>query len=136
MSSVIQLKVLGAAQPARTAVIVAQSGSRMLLRTTDGIAPGALIEAHAGGRVILGEVAQSRVLDDGIEISVESHHSFNRSWQPPQPAWQGVGALESVLDSLLALNRQLERLTPAEAAPRRQPQSETAARSVARRVRP
>jgi hypothetical protein len=128
MPSVIQLKVLGTAPPARAAVVVAQSGNRMLLRTTAEIAPGALIEARDGDRIILGEVAQARVLGDGVELSVESHHSFNRSWQPHE-AWRGREP-ESVLDSLLALNSQLERL----ASPRRQPRSETARPAPVRRI--
>jgi hypothetical protein len=94
---------------------VAQSGNRILLRSSESVAPGALVEARLGGRMILGEVVHSRNLEDGVELSVETHHSFPQSWQP-HPAWRG-DAPESVLDSLLALNERLMAFAPPSEVP-------------------
>jgi hypothetical protein len=70
--------------------------------------------------MILGEVVHSRNLEDGVELLVEAHHSFPRSWQP-HPAWRGA-APESVLDSLCALNNRLMAFAaPSEAPVERRP---------------
>ena len=114
-SLLVHLKVFGSISLSCSAVIVAQSGNRILLRSSESVAPGALVEARLGGRMILGEVVHSRNLEDGVELSVETHHSFPQSWQP-HPAWRG-DAPESVLDSLLALNERLMAFAPPSEVP-------------------
>ena len=114
-SVLVHLKVLGSISLNRSAVIVAQSGNRILLRSSGPFPPGALVETSISDRMILGEVVHSRNLEDGVELSVETHHSFPQSWQP-HPAWRG-DAPESVLDSLLALNERLMAFAPPSEVP-------------------
>jgi len=116
----VQLKVLGSLPLSCPAAIVAQSGNWIVLRSSAPVATGALVEAQVGEQMILGEVVHSRALKEGVEIFVEARHSLPQSWQP-HPAWQGVDAPESVLESLCALNERLLAFGPSDAPVERPP---------------